>query len=97
MGENSQHNLQVNKGEAGPFMDFTLVMAKQLVCLSESLSRAVQGRLQDALTAGGYGKPRQCSCRENPVDSVKRHKGVTLEDEPPTLEGVQYAAGEIGG
>ena len=54
MGENSQHNLQVNKGEAGPFMDFTLVMAKQLVCLSESLSRAVQGRLQDALTAGGY-------------------------------------------
>ena len=93
MGENSQHNLQLNKGEAGPFTDFTLVMAKQLVCLGESLSRAVQGHLQDVLT----GKPLQCSCCENPVDSMKRHKGVTLEGEPPTLECVQCAAGEDWG
>ena len=90
MGENSQHNMQFNKGEAGPFMDFTLGMAKRLVCLGESLSRAVQGHLPDVLT----GKPLQCSCCEGPVDSMKRHKGETLGDEPPTLECVQYAAGE---
>lgn len=41
MGE----NLQLNKGDVGPFMDHTLVMAKQLVYLGESLSHAVQGHL----------------------------------------------------
>ena len=42
----------------------------------------------------GNGNPLQYSCLENPMDSVKRRKDMTLEDEPPTLEGVQYAAGE---
>lgn len=90
MGENSQHNLQLNKGEAGPFTDFTLVMAKQLVCLGESLSRAVQGHLQDVLT----GKPLQCSCCENPVDSMKRQKDLTPEDDLPGSESVQHATDE---
>ena len=28
------------------------------------------------------------------MDSMKRQKYMTMEDEPPRLEGVQYAAGE---
>ena len=28
------------------------------------------------------------------MDSMKRRKDMTLEDGPPMLEGVQYAAGE---
>ena len=28
------------------------------------------------------------------MNSMKRQKGMTLEDEPSTLEGVQYATGE---
>ena len=27
------------------------------------------------------------------MDSMKRQKGMTLEDKPPTLEGVQYVTG----
>ena len=28
------------------------------------------------------------------MDSMKRQKGMTLEDKPPRLEGVQYVTGE---
>ena len=41
-------------------------------------------------TEGGNGKPLQDSCRENPMNSMKRQKDKTLEDEPPRSEGVQY-------
>ena len=41
-------------------------------------------------TGGGNGKPFQYSCQENPMNSMKRQKGMT-PDEPPMLEGVQYA------
>ena len=44
-------------------------------------------------TGGGNGKPYQYSCRDNPMNSMKRPKGMT-PDEPPMLEGVQYAIGE---
>ena len=40
------------------------------------------------------GKLLQYSCLENPTNCMKRQKGMTLEDEPSTLEGVQYATGE---
>ena len=40
------------------------------------------------------GKPLQYSCLENPMDSMKRQKEVTPEDEPPRLDSVQYATGE---
>ena len=40
------------------------------------------------------GKPLQYSCLENPVNSMRRQKDMTLEDEPPRLVGVQYATGE---
>ena len=36
----------------------------------------------------------QCSCLENPNDSMKRYKDTTPEDVPRRLEGVQYATGE---
>ena len=44
-------------------------------------------------TGGGNGDPFQYSCRENPMNSMKRQKDMTLEDEPLMLEGVQYATG----
>jgi len=46
-------------------------------------------------SGAGNGKPRQDSCRENPVNSMKRQKDMTLENkQPPRSEGVQYATGE---
>ena len=45
-------------------------------------------------TGGGNGKSLQFSCHESPMNSNKRPKGMTAEDEPPRLEGVQYATGE---
>ena len=45
-------------------------------------------------TGGGNREPLQCSCLENPMDSVKRQKDNTAEDELPRLEGIQYAPGE---
>ena len=50
------------------------------------------------LTAEGNGSPLQYSCLENPMDSMKRQKDVTLEGEPspppPGSKGMQYATGE---
>ena len=34
-------------------------------------------------TEEGNGKPLQYSCLENPLDSMKRQKDMTLKDEPP--------------
>ena len=39
-------------------------------------------------------KSLQNSCRENPMDSMKRHRDMKLEDEPPRSVGVQYATEE---
>ena len=36
----------------------------------------------------GNGKPFQYSRLENPTNSMKRQKDMTLEDEPPSSEGV---------
>ena len=40
------------------------------------------------------GKPLQYSCLENPMNSMKRQKDMTLEDELPRLVGAQNATGE---
>ena len=45
-------------------------------------------------TGQGNGKPLQYSCRENPMNSVKRQKDRTLKDELPRLMGAQYATGD---
>ena len=42
----------------------------------------------------GNGKPLQHSCLENPVNSMKRQKDMTLKDELLRSGGAQYATGE---
>ena len=45
-------------------------------------------------TGEGNGKPLQCSCLENPMNSMKRQKDRTLKDELSRLVGAQYATVE---
>ena len=45
-------------------------------------------------TGEGNGKPLQYSCLENCMNSMKRKKDRTLEDEFPRLVGAQYATGK---
>ena len=45
-------------------------------------------------TGEGNGKPLQHSCLENPMNSLKRQKDMTVKDELPRLVGVQYTTGE---
>ena len=45
-------------------------------------------------TGEGNGKPLQYSCLENPMNSIKRQKDMTLKDELPRSVGAQYATGE---
>ena len=42
------------------------------------------------------GKPFQYSCLENPMNSMKRQKDMTLKQELPRLVGAQYATGGEG-
>ena len=42
----------------------------------------------------GNGKPLQYSCFENPMNSMKKQKDMTLNDELPRRVGAQYATGE---
>ena len=42
-------------------------------------------------TGEGNGKPLQHSQLENPMNSMKRQKGMTLKGELPRLVGAQYA------
>ena len=42
-------------------------------------------------TGEGNGKPLQCSCLENPMNSMKRQKGMILKEELPRLVGAQCA------
>ena len=45
-------------------------------------------------TGEGNIKPLQYSCLENPINSMKRQKGMTLKDELPSFVGAQYNTGE---
>ena len=45
-------------------------------------------------TGEGNGKLFQYSCLENPMNSMKRQKDMTLKDELPRSVGAQYATGE---
>ena len=42
----------------------------------------------------GDGKPLQCSCLQNHMNSMKRQKDMTLKDELSRSVGAQYATGE---
>ena len=45
-------------------------------------------------TGEGNGKPLQHICLENPMNSMKRQKYVTLKDEAPRSVGLQNTPGE---
>ena len=45
-------------------------------------------------TGEGNVKPLQCSCIENPMNSMKRQKDRTLKDELPRSVGAPYATGD---
>ena len=45
-------------------------------------------------TGEGDGKPFKYSFFENPMNSRKRQKGMTMNDELPRSVGTQYATGE---
>ena len=45
-------------------------------------------------TGEGNGKPLQYFCLENPMNSMKGQKDMTLKDEVPRLVGAQYAIEE---
>ena len=45
-------------------------------------------------TVEGNDKPLQYSCPENPMNTMRRQKDMTLKDELPRLVGAQYATGE---
>ena len=45
-------------------------------------------------TGEGNGKRLQCSCFENPMNSMKRQKDRTLKDEISRSVGAQYAPGD---
>ena len=45
-------------------------------------------------TGEGNGKPLQDSCLENPMNTMKRQKDITLKDELPRPVGAQYATVE---
>ena len=45
-------------------------------------------------TEEGNGKPLKYSFLENPVNSMKRQKDMTLKDKLPRSVGAQYATGD---
>ena len=45
-------------------------------------------------TGVGNGNPLQYSCLENPTNSMKRQKDMTLKDEFPRLVGAPYTTGD---
>ena len=45
-------------------------------------------------TGESNGKPFQYSCLENPMNSMKRQKDMTLQDKLPRLVGAKYTTGE---
>ena len=45
-------------------------------------------------TGEGNGKPLQYFCLENPMNSMKSQKYMTLKDELPRSVSVRYATGE---
>ena len=57
--------------------------------------RQVKVESSDKMSTGeGNGKPLQYSCLENPMNSMKRQKGMTLKGKLPRLVGAQYATGD---
>ena len=45
-------------------------------------------------TGKGNGEPLQCSCLENPMNSMRRQNGRILKEELPRSGDAQYATGD---
>ena len=45
-------------------------------------------------TGKGNDKPLQYSCLEDPMNRMKKQKGMILKDELPRFVGAQYATGD---
>ena len=64
------------------------------------LGKATQGQVivessdKTWFTREGNGKPLQYSCLENPMNSMKRQKGMILKDELPRSVHAQYVTAE---
>ena len=54
----------------------------------------VEGSDRMWLTGEGNGKPLQCSCLENHMNNMKRHKDRTQKDGLLRLVGAQYSTGD---
>ena len=64
-------------------------------CGATQERRVMVDRSDRMWSAGeGNGKPLQYSCLENPINSTKRQKDMTLKDELPRSVGAQYATGD---
>ena len=81
-------------------MDHSLSNSMKLWAM---LSRAIQdGRVmvessdKTWSTGEGNGKSLQYSYLENPINSMKKQKDITLKDELPRSVGAQYATGDKG-
>ena len=77
-------------------------MDHSLASLSETMSQVVWGHPRCVVessdkmrsTEEGNGKPLQYSCLDNPMNSMKRQKDMTLKDKLPRPVGAQYATAE---
>ena len=77
-------------------------MDHSLASLSETMSQVVWGHPRCVVessdkmrsTEEGNGKPLQYSCLDNPMNSMKRQKDMTLKDKLPRLVGAHYATGD---
>ena len=68
----------------------------QEVWLLATQDRWIMAESSDKMWSTGEenGKPLQYSCLENPMNSMKKQKDMTLKDERPRLVSVQYATRE---
>ena len=61
---------------------------------SMKLTRAMERSDRMRSSGEGNGKPLQCSCLENPMNSMKRQNDRILKGELPRSVGTQYASGD---
>ena len=66
-----------------------------MLCRATQDGRVMVERSDKTQSTGeGNGKPLQYSCLENPMNSMKRQKRMTLTDELPRSVGAQCGTGE---
>ena len=101
-------NITMNKASGGdgiPVELFQILKDDPQPCLTHWNYAMLCGATQDGRvmvkrsdrmwsTEEENGKPLQYSCLENPMNSMKRQRDMTLKDELPRSVGAQYATGD---